>query len=328
MKYALDELLDEHEPGAMRPVPLRPVQRPVSSAPHPIRRLEVSEDGAFLFVAREGGGEPLAYSLINLRDGETRWEYRDPCCAGSPPRWSVRLGANGAALLLGFGPDAPAQLLSPSGALSLVEGGDPELRWAPGGRWFGGAGGAWSADGDRLGGPPLPEAELNLVLPGPREGTLRLVADGVLYTWDGQTPPASEGLGPDVNELNQARLTEEGYFPPRPAPDGQHLAAHDRLDPSRVRVLSLDGEEWEEVPAFVRAVAWSSPTALWALVANGEAPGEITRVELQSRDFAGEPATPLPWPQGERASALAAATKPPALYVGTEEGNVYRIDLP
>jgi hypothetical protein len=131
-----------------------------------------------------------------------------------------------------------------------------------------------------------------------------------------------------VNDLNQARLTEEGYFPPRPAPDGQHLAAHDRLDPSRVRVLSLDGEEREEVPAFVRAVAWSSPTALWALVANGEAPGEITRVELQSRDFAGGPANPLPWPQGERASALAAATKPPALYVGTEEGNVYRIDLP
>lgn len=292
----------------------------MSPAPHAVRRLEVSADGARLLVVREGG-EPNHYLLLDLRSGLPLWEHRDPCCAGPPPEWAVRLApGEDRALLLGFEP--PAMMLDQGRVWELSFVGF-DARFCPDGTWIGGSEGSLTADGTPLDGPPL-ESPVELVLPGPEPGLLRLVSEELVFVWDGRGPARSEGLWLGERAPGEHTLHNQGYQPVVSSPDGGYIVWSDAAGLS---VSALATGQERRLPAGVQAAAWSGPEALWLVVADGELPGDITSARLvRVHPLTGEEREHL-LPEGWLPTALAASTVPPALFVGGADGRVLRVDL-
>lgn len=309
--------------GSVRELPLPAVEEPDSPAPHAVLRLEASADGRHLLVVREGG-EPHQYLLLDLATGQPLWEHRDPCCAGPPPQWAVRLAPTAPqALVLEFEP--AAQLLVDGALRPLPELG-PAARWAADGQWLGGAGGAVDASGATLSGPPL-LTDVDLVLPGPTPDTLRLLSEEIFYVWDGRSAPRGDNLWLGERPPSSRLLGQQGPWPVVPSPDGEHVVWRAPEDPTAASLCALQtGEEWP-LPATVLASAWTSPQDLWVLVGDAALPGELVEVQLLHIDPQTRAQRVHPLPEGWVPLALAASSQPPVLFLGGRDGRVLRLDL-
>lgn len=307
-------------------VPLPRLRAPLAAlAPS---ALSVSQDGQLLLVQRalaEGG---RVSTLLDPELGRVIWERQGvdlPVLRLAP----VAPFHHGDARL------APVALLlqADSGKGHLLRGDGRELsvtlgldtRWAADGSWAGGGQGAIDSAGHHLGGPPLPVAP-SLVLPGPSADTLRLVSEELVFVWDGVHEPIVEALWSGGAVERDRLLDPDGDLAPRPSPDGRYLVWHDREQPWRVYVCDLSTGEERELPQYCRAVVWTEPDTLWMIISDCPAPEPGKRAELWVWRLhqAGPQRAELPVERPER---LAASLEPRALWVGTEEGRLWRLPL-
>ncbi|MCB9743648.1 MAG: hypothetical protein H6741_33690 [Alphaproteobacteria bacterium] len=303
-----------------REIPLPTPEAPDQPGPHPVTRLAASADGGLLAVVRSGIGEPYGFDLIVLTEGRVPWSDRTPCCDGALPSWAVRPAPRGGgALLVSLDSGAAVRLLTAGGKLRALEGADIDTRWAPDASWLGGSGGAWDAEGRPLAAYPLSKPA-DLVLPGPGPSQLTLVSEGLLHSWSGGEAAPAEGLWVLDRPPRDYQLLQDGHHPMWPSPDGQRLIVEDKR--GTPTLLTPRAGLAEELPAPLRSAAWLDNDRVVLVVGHperGTVPPHLLLLQPASgvaeRITPAVPGTP---------SAVAAGGG--ALFVGTEEGRLFRVD--
>jgi hypothetical protein len=133
--------------------------------------------------------------------------------------------------------------------------------------------------------------------------------------WDGRSPPHVVGTWRCASRVKQHRLSpkEPGRF----TPDGRYIAW---LVQSTGALTVCDGESGQEfeVAPNPAPAAWTDDRHLWWLDEGALAGMDVLTRERMPR---------IPLPDGARAVSLAASTQPPALFVGTSAGQLFRIPL-
>jgi len=280
-------------------------------------QLRVSADGSLLFTRWALSEDAFDYRVVHLPDGAPVWSAK-----GTPRNglWTLELSPEGSAgfVFLPLERDSSFIIFRAAGApipMTDVEftGGS----WAQGGGWFGGSSGAYNADGTRRGKsvPDWLKVEEELFLPGIRPDTLRYMHDGHVMEWDGRDPPTAVGAWHCSQQAKQHRLTPSE--PVRFSPDGRYIAWVLRSTGALTVCDGESGAEFELAPHPTPA-AWVDNQHLWWLDA-----GALVGMDVLTRER-----TPrLPLPDGAKAVSLAASTSPPALFVGTEQGRLFRLPL-
>lgn len=311
------------EPSSTR-VPLPPAPDPVSRPPHPVVRLEVSADGALLLAVRRDAAHPYAYTLLHTGTGQVLWQAADVCCAGPPPWDVLPAPKGGAAAVLYPDPGQPQgsyRLLLPDGKpvpLPDFSGG----AWAADGSWLGGSLGAFAADG-RARGAAVPNAKKVpdvLFGPGPTPGTLRYVDGAQRYQWDGAHPPRPAGPWRCAAAQKQRNLDGPSVAPVRFSSDGRFVAWSARSDTRTVFVCDAEDGQEQGLPGEVLSFAFAGPAELYYVAADGS-------LWRRALPFGKPAAVRLPGNVKEQPRSVAVAADARSLYVGTQEGNVYRLPL-
>lgn len=305
---------------APREIPLPAPKAPAAPGPHPVVRLAASADGALLAVTRRGIGEPYGFDLIEITEGRLPFSHRTPCCDGALPSWAIRPAPQGGgALLIALDSAPPVRLLTPSGKLRGLDGADMDTRWAPDGSWLGGSGGAWTPEGAPLAAYPLPKPA-QLVLPGPGAQQLSLLSEGLLHSWSGGDAAPAEGLWLLERPPREFRLLQDGHHPSWPAPDGARIIAEDK--DGTPTLLTPRAGLAEALPEPLRSAAWLDADRVVLVVGHPEH-GRVPPHLLLLQPASGEALRISPAIPG---TPSAVASGGGALFVGTEEGRVFRVD--
>lgn len=310
------------------PTPSPPSLRP--GAPEPLevpalgelrgKRLEqlrVSANGALLFTRWEVAEETFDYRVVHLPTGKRVWGWK-----GVLPndRWNLQLSPEGSAgiVFLALGPEAPYTLFRLSGAPTPLSNTEfPGGVWASGGGWFGGAFGAYNADGTPRGQkvPDWLDVEEELFIAGTRPDTLRYMHAGKVFEWDGRGTPTEVGSWRCSEQVKQHWMSH--MEPPQISPDGRFIVWTVRDSGALTVCDGESGKELELAPGAT-PTGWADNRLLWRIDA-----GALVGMDVLTREN-----TPrITLPEGEKAVALAVATQPPALFVGTDKGRLLRIPL-
>ncbi|WP_257447513.1 hypothetical protein [Archangium lipolyticum] len=298
-------------PGAVEPLDL-----PVPRGQRP-DQLRVSEDGRLLFTRWVLEEDTFDYRVVDLTSGEPVWDWRGSLRNGL---WTLVLSPEGGAgfVFLPSGPEAAFLIFRASAApIVMSEAEFTGGTWARGGGWFGGSSGAYNADGSRRGKavPDWRAVKDELFLPGREPDTVRYMHAGHVWEWNGRTAPRVVGEWRCTSQVEAHRLTPSE--PVRFSPEGRYIAW--RLKASNALTV-CDGESGEEfalAPGPAPA-AWTDAHHVWWLEA-----GAILGMDVRTRERL--PRRVLP--SGAKAVALAASVHPPALFVGSEQGHLYRLPL-
>jgi hypothetical protein len=280
-------------------------------------QLRVSANGTLLFTRWALSEAAFDYRVVHLPDGAPVWSWQG---SFRNSLWQLALSPEGTAgfVFLPLGPEAPFLIFRVSGTPIPMT--DVEFTggaWARGGGWFGGSSGAYNADGT-LRGKPVPDwvkVRDELFMTGTRPDTLRYMHAGNVMEWDGRTPPTVAGSWHCAPQVKQHRLSPKE--PVRFSPDGRYIAW---ILQSSGALTVCDGEsglEFEIAPSPAPA-AWTDSRHLWWLDEGAVAGMDVLTRQNMPR---------ILLPGGAEAVSLAASTHPPALFVGTGEGHLFRIPL-
>lgn len=299
------------KPGTPEPLALSTLQAPRSKR---LDQLRVSSNGALLF-ARWAVREGFDYRVVYLSTKKLLWSWKGRF---KSDLWELALSPEGSVGYASLPLDAAGAIfifntIGKPLSLSLEYAGGA---WANGGAWFGGPTGSYNADGRPRSGPALPDwtqIEPVLFRPGARSGTIRYVHAGSVFEWEGQGPPV---------EVGRWNCPEDGHFlgtqePLQFSPDGRFVAW---LSSSKDQLTVCDGNSGAEFQVAPQDTpfAWVDDHTLWRIDA-----GELVGLDVLTHE-----STPrLKLPEGAKAVALGASTHPPALFVGTEAGKLWRIPL-
>ncbi len=282
-----------------------------------LEQLRVSANGALLFTRWALSEEAFDYRVVRLPDGVPVWNWQGRL---RNDLWQLALSPAGTAgfVFLPLGPEEPFLIFRVSGAPIPMA--DVEFTggaWAHGGGWFGGSSGAYNADGT-LRGNPVPDwvkVRDELFMTGTRPDTLRYMHAGDVKEWDGRTPPTVVGAWHCAPRVEQHRLSPKE--PTRFSPDGRYIAW--TLQSSGALTV-CDGESGLEfeITSSPAPAAWTDSRHLWWLEE-----GAIAGMDVLTR----EKLPRLLLPGGAEAVSLAASIQPPALFVGTGDGQLFRLPL-
>lgn len=317
LTHCRHDTVAEGAPAASRPV--EPLALPALSDLRDSRleELRVSANGTLLFSRWALPDDVFDYRVSRLPDGAPVWSWRGSL---RNDLWHLALSPDGTAgfVFLPLGPEAPFIIFRDSGAPIPMT--DVEFTggaWARGGGWFGGASGAYNADGSLRGGP-VPSwlnVKDELFMTGTRPDTLRYMHAGDVMEWDGRTPPTVVGAWECASRVAQHRLSPK--VPVRFSPDGRFIAWVLQSSGALTVCDGQSGLEFEVAPRSAPA-AWTDSRHLWWLDE-----GAVAGMDALTR----ESLPRLLLPGGARAVSLAASTQPPALFVGTGTGHLFRIPL-
>ncbi|WP_224369035.1 hypothetical protein [Hyalangium versicolor] len=280
-------------------------------------QLQVSANGTLLFSRWALPDAAFDYRVVRLPDGAPVWSWQG---SFHNDLWKLALSPDGTAgfVFLPVGPEAPFIIFRSSGAPIPMT--DVEFTggaWANGGGWFGGSSGAYNADGTPRG-KPVPDwvkVKDELFLTGTRPDTLRYMHAGSVMEWDGRSPPTVAGAWRCASQVEQHRLSP--HEPGRFSPDGRYIAWVLRASSALTVCDGESGLEFELSPNPA-AVAWTSNRHLWWIHE-----GSLLGMDVVTR----ESLPRIQLPGGAKAVSLAASTQPPALFVGTGTGHLFRIPL-
>lgn len=282
-----------------------------------LEELRVSANGTLLFTRWALPEGAFDYRVVRLPDGAPVWSWRGHL---RNQLWLLALSPDGTAgfVFLPLGPEAPFIIFRDSG--SPIPMTDVEFTggaWASGGGWFGGSSGAYDADGT-LRGSPVPDwvkVKDELFMTGTRPDTLRYMHAGNVMEWDGRSPPTVVGAWPCASRVEQHRLSPKA--PGRFSPDGRYIAWILKASSALNVCDGESGLEFQIAPSPAPA-AWTDSRHLWWLDEGALAGMNVLTRESLPR---------IQLPGGAKAVSLAASTQPPALFVGTGTGHLFRIPL-
>ncbi len=292
-------------------LPLPPVLDPGEGPPHTVVCIEPSANGATLLLRRRGG-MPYEQLVIDTHSGEVKWRLTDDS-AGGGLAWRMLLSPDGATLAVWVNesPETPWRLLRDGHDPVDLPGFDGGA-WTADGSWLGGPGGAFDLDGNPLEGTP--PAAGRLFHHGPNPDMLSFVQDS-LFAWDGLGPPIRLRPWHHEDVVAAHRIDHPLMHPMHFSPDGAYLAWADRHNPQLVRLCDNVRYKVVEFEGEVTDWAWTSRRWLWVLREGG-----VHRVDAHTGS-----STQLDLPQEVRPTALGGATDAQQLFVGTEDGSLYRI---